>query len=75
VWETLSKLLHEWFGSPRRGMAAVVLALAALFGIALRALVLWYNLGRVHKSLRCTPAIEAGIADHVLSARELLVTA
>jgi hypothetical protein len=34
VWEILSKLLHEWFGSPRRGMASVVLALAALFGIA-----------------------------------------
>lgn len=25
----------------------------------------WYNFGRVHKTLRCTPAMEAGIADHV----------
>ena len=24
----------------------------------------WYNFGRVHQSLRVTPAMEAGIADH-----------
>jgi len=35
----------------------------------------WYNFGRVHKSLRCTPAMEAGIADHVWSVRELLEVA
>jgi hypothetical protein len=35
----------------------------------------WYNFGRVHKSLRCTPAMEAGIADHVWSVRELLKAA
>jgi IS1 family transposase/transposase-like protein len=35
----------------------------------------WYNFGRVHKSLRCTPAMEAGIADHVWSVRELLEAA
>ena len=32
----------------------------------------WYNFGRVHKSLRCTPAMAAGIADHIWSVRELL---
>jgi hypothetical protein len=32
----------------------------------------WYNFGRVHKSLRATPAMAAGIADHVWSVRELL---
>ncbi len=32
----------------------------------------WYNFGPVHKSLRGTPAMEAGIADHVWSVRELL---
>jgi IS1 family transposase len=32
----------------------------------------WYNFGRVHKSLRTTPAMAAGIADHVWSVRELL---
>jgi transposase-like protein/IS1 family transposase len=32
----------------------------------------FYNFCRVHKSLRCTPAMEAGIADHVWSVRELL---
>ena len=29
----------------------------------------WYNFGRVRKSLRVTPAVAAGIADHVWSAR------
>jgi transposase-like protein/IS1 family transposase len=32
----------------------------------------WYNFVRVHKSLRCTPAMEAGIADHVWAIDELL---
>jgi hypothetical protein len=35
----------------------------------------WYNFGRIHKSLRCTPAMEAGIADHVWTVRELLEAA
>jgi transposase-like protein/IS1 family transposase len=35
----------------------------------------WYNFGRVHKSLRVTPAMEAGIADHAWSVRELLEAA
>ena len=25
----------------------------------------WYNFGRIHRSLRCTPAMEAGLADSV----------
>jgi hypothetical protein len=25
----------------------------------------WYNFGRIHRSLRVTPAMAAGIADHV----------
>ncbi len=32
----------------------------------------FYNFCRVHKSLRTTPAMAAGIADHVWSVRELL---
>ena len=32
----------------------------------------WYNFGRVHKSLRTTPAMAAGIASHIWSVRELL---
>ncbi len=35
----------------------------------------FYNFCRVHKSLRVTPAMEAGIADHVWSVRELLESA
>jgi len=32
----------------------------------------WYNFCRVHSSLRVTPAMEAGIADHVWSIEELV---
>ena len=42
------------------------------------AVALWYafyNFCRVHKSLRITPAMAAGISDHVWSVRELLEAA
>jgi hypothetical protein len=32
----------------------------------------WYNFYRVHKTLRVTPAMEAGISDHVWEIKELL---
>jgi len=32
---------------------------------------MYYNFGRVHQTLRVTPAREAGIADHVWSIEEL----
>lgn len=32
----------------------------------------WHNLVRVHQSLRVTPAMEAGIADHIWTIREML---
>lgn len=31
-----------------------------------------YNFGRVHKSLRVTPAMQAGVADHVWSIEEIV---
>lgn len=31
-----------------------------------------YNFCRIHKTLRCTPAMEAGVADHVWSIEELV---
>lgn len=34
--------------------------------------VAWYNFCRVHETLRVTPAMEAGIADHVWSVQELV---
>ncbi|TKD10453.1 IS1 family transposase [Polyangium fumosum] len=34
--------------------------------------VAWYNFVRVHESLRVTPAMEAGITDHVWSVQELV---
>ena len=33
---------------------------------------MYYNFARVHKTLRVTPAMEAGIADHVWSMEELV---
>ncbi len=32
---------------------------------------MYYNFGRIHKSLRVTPAMEAGIADHVWTLEEI----
>jgi IS1 family transposase len=32
---------------------------------------LWYNFARVHKTLRVTPAMEAGVSDHVWSMLEI----
>jgi hypothetical protein len=39
---------------------------------AIAAWFAFYNFCRVHKTLRCTPAMEVGIADHVWSVPELL---
>ena len=30
-----------------------------------------YNFGRIHKTLRVTPAMEAGVADHVWSLEQI----
>jgi len=32
---------------------------------------MYYNFGRIHKTLRVTPAMEAGISDHVWSLEEI----
>ncbi|MGB6786506.1 MAG: IS1 family transposase [Candidatus Acidiferrales bacterium] len=33
---------------------------------------MWYNFARIHKTLRVTPAMEAGISDHVWSIEEIV---
>jgi IS1 family transposase len=33
---------------------------------------MWYNFGRIHQTLRCTPAVRAGISDHVWSVEEIV---
>lgn len=33
---------------------------------------LYYNFGRVHQTLRVTPAMEAGVSDHVWSLAEIV---
>ena len=32
----------------------------------------YYNFGRVHQTLRVTPAMEAGVANHVWSVEEIV---
>ena len=32
---------------------------------------MYYNFGRIHKTLRFTPAMECGVADHVWSLEEI----
>jgi IS1 family transposase len=34
--------------------------------------VMWFNYCRIHETLRCTPAMQAGLADHVWSVEELI---
>lgn len=34
--------------------------------------VAWYNFCRVHQTLRVTPAMEAGLTDHIWTVKELL---
>ncbi len=36
---------------------------------------MYYNFGRIHKKLRVTPAMEAGIGDHVWSLEEIVALA
>ena len=33
---------------------------------------MWYNFGRVHQTLRVTPAMEAGVTNHVWSVEEIV---
>src|SRR5437867_11494634 len=33
---------------------------------------MWYNFGRIHQTLRVTPAMEAGVSDHVWSIEEIV---
>jgi hypothetical protein len=32
---------------------------------------MWHNFGRIHQTLRCTPAVRAGVSDHVWSTEEI----
>jgi hypothetical protein len=40
--------------------------------IRLGTLAMHYNFARVHQTLRVTPAMEAGIADHVWTLEEIV---
>ena len=33
---------------------------------------MYYNFGRIHQTLRVTPAMEAGISDHVWSIEDIV---
>ena len=41
--------------------------------VALHAM--YYNFGRIHKTLRITPAMAAGLTDHVWSLEEIVLLA
>jgi hypothetical protein len=41
-------------------------------GATLALYFMYYNFGRVHQTLRVTPAMEAGIADHIWSIEEIV---
>ena len=43
------------------------------FAVALH--FMFYNFGRIHKTLRVTPVMEAGLADHVWSMEEIAALA
>jgi transposase-like protein/IS1 family transposase len=49
------------FSKKRENLAATV----ALY-------IAWYNYARLHQTLRCTPAMAAGLADHIWTLQELL---
>jgi len=36
---------------------------------------MWYNFGRVHKTLRITPAMAAGVSDHFWSLEKVAALA
>jgi hypothetical protein len=36
---------------------------------------MYYNFGRIHKTLRVTPAMAAGLSDHVWSLEEIALLA
>jgi len=36
---------------------------------------MYYNFGRIHKTLRVTPAMEAGVTDHVWNLEEIAALA
>jgi len=41
-------------------------------GHAIALYFMWYNFGRIHQTLRCTPAMRAGVSDHVWSIEEIV---
>ena len=53
---------------PGLGVVAVDISLAALWPVYF----MYYNFGRVHQTLRVTPAMEAGVSEHVWSVEEIV---
>jgi len=50
-------------GPARAGRPFAAAAIAFYF--------MWYNFARIHQTLRVTPAMEAGVSDHVWSLAEV----
>ena len=56
----LTRLTSAFSRSPANLKAAVALHFV------------WYNFGRIHRSLRVTPAMEAGVTDHLWKMEDVL---
>lgn len=62
------RMSMRWFTRPTNAISKKVENHTA----ALALYFMYYNFGRFHQNLRVTPAMEAGVADHVWSANELV---
>ena len=56
----------------KRTIILLLIFLAVWKALMVALYFMWYNFGRVHQTLRVTPAMEAGITDHVWSVEEII---
>jgi tetratricopeptide (TPR) repeat protein len=72
AWHFLG-LLERQLGKPQDAATCIkrALAISASSRGFIRGEYMFYNFGRIHKSLRVTPAMEAKVSDHVWSLEEI----
>jgi len=76
IWYPKDRAIRK--GNPRASAASSSFAFSTEFGAgqclsaAVSLFYMYYNFGRVHQTLRITPAMEAGTADHVWSLEEIV---
>jgi IS1 family transposase len=62
------RMSMRWFTRLTNGFSKKVANLEAAVSLHF----MWYNFGRIHQTLRVTPAMEAGVSDHVWSMPEIV---